>query len=180
MNYADVAAPESQANNMGGTKQRFWFAPISYFDTIAKPDPNATTLAGTVDITDSHTFLPGKGFHKCYITLDKNGVTFKPQGERDGRSYAQEFKGFTPGSSSTVNGLLSRAKNDRFIVLVEETDGVVNQLGTEDYYAEMVGEFTSGNKSNDLRGYTITVTSVANDNYRYQGTIVEFADEQGS
>jgi hypothetical protein len=180
MNFADISAPSGDANNMGGTKQRFWFAPISYFDVIAKPSDTPTTLEEIVTITDSHEFLPGMGFHKCYITLDKNGVTFEPQGERDGRSYKQGFKGFTPNSTPTLDALFAKAKNERFIILVEETDGLPRQIGTEDYYAEMIAKYSSGEKSADLRGYEIMVDSVANYNYRYAGTIVTFEDAQGS
>lgn len=180
MDFADISAPSGDTNNMGGTKQRFWFAPVSYFDTIATPPATPTTLGQLVTITDSHTFLPGKGFHKAYITLDKNGVKFDVQGERDGRSYKQGFKGFTPGSTPEKDAIFSKAKNERFIVLVEETDGYPRQIGTEDYYAEMVAAFNSGEKSADLRGYEISVESVSNYNYRYAGTIVEWADEQGS
>jgi len=180
MDLVDVLAPSGSANNMGGTKQRFWFAPLSYFDVIAKPATVPSTLAENVLISDSHTFLAGKGFHCAYITLDKNGVTFESQGERDGRSYKQSFKGFTPGATAEKNGLFGRSKNERFIVLIEQTDGIVSQIGTEDYYAEMVAKFTSGEKSSDLRGYEISVESVANENYIYAGTIVEYADVQGS
>ncbi len=180
MDLVDINAPEGGANNMGGTKQRFWFAPISYFDTIATPEASPSTLAGLVTISDSHTFLTGYGFHKGYITQDKNGVKFEAQGERDGRSFKQSAKAFTPGSTPTLHGLASRCKNERFIVLVEETDDQVSQIGTADHYAELIMSFSTGEKSADLRGYEIMVESVSNNNFRYTGTIVEFADEQGS
>lgn len=180
MDYADVNRPSGQINNMGGTKQRFWFAPIDYFDTIASTPAVPTTPAELVTIADSHTFLPNKGFHKVYITLDKNGIQNEIQGERDGKSYKQTFKGFTPGSNATLDGLFGMSKNDNFICLIEETDGVVRQVGTADFYASMTGSFNSGEKSPDLRGYEIMVESVANYNYRYDGTIVEYSEAQGS
>lgn len=180
IDYTDIVEPNGQANNMGGTKQRFLFAPISYFDTIAKVPTTPTTPAEFVEITDDHTFLPGKGFHKVYTTLDKSGLTSEPQGERDGRSFKQKYKGFTPGSDTTLHGLMAMIKNERCIVLVEESDGKVAQIGSEDFYAEILPKFSTGETTAGLRGYEIEVESVAPVNYRYTGVITLYEDEQGS
>lgn len=180
IDYKDIATPNGQAENMGGTKQRFFFAPLRYFDVIATVDPAGTTLASKVEIANSHTFLPGHGFHKIYSTLDKGGVTNEPQGERDGRSFKQKYKGFTPGSDLALHGMMSLIKNEPCIVLVEESDGNINQIGSEDYYAEILPKYMTGETTAGLRGYEIDVESVAPVNYRYTGTIILFEDHEGS
>lgn len=180
MDYKDIAAPDGQAENMGGIKQRFFFAPLRYFDTIAKVDPNGATLASKVEVTGTHTFLPGYGFHKVYVTLEKGGFTSEPQGERDGRSFKQKLKAFTPGSELTLHGMMAIVKNEPCLVLVEESDSKTIQIGSEDYYAEILPKYMTGETTAGLRGYEIDVESVAPVNYRYTGTIILFEDEQGS
>lgn len=174
MNYVNLNGPSGGADNMGGTKQALYFAPISYFDTIAKPDPAATTLAGTVDIVDDHTFLTGKGWHKLYCTMDKGSLEAMVQGDRDGRSYVQKSKAFYPGSESEAHGLISQAKNDRFIVLIEMPDGKMIQQGSADFYAEITAKFSTGTNSGGVRGYEIDVESMAPRNYVYKGVVTLF------
>lgn len=172
--YSDIDAPSGQVDNMGGTKQRFWFAPISYFATIATVVAAPATAAAAVQIVADHTFLATKGFHKVYTTLDKSGLNYEIQGERDGRSFKQKYKGFTPGSDDTLHGQMSIIKNERCIVLVEESDGKVSQIGTEDFYAEIIAKYMTGETTAGLRGYEIEVESVAPRNYRYAGVITEY------
>ncbi|MES2590892.1 MAG: hypothetical protein V4608_03320 [Bacteroidota bacterium] len=179
MDYKDIGSPTGGGDNMGGIKKLF-VAPLSYFSAIKTVDPAGTTLASKVEITASHDFNPGYGFHKFYVTQDKNGANAKAQGERDGKSYKQMFKGFTPGSELELHGIMSIIKNEPCIVLAMESDGKVGQIGTEDYPAEFFGEFSTGDNTPGLRGYEIEVTSVAARNYRYTGTIILYADEVGS
>lgn len=180
VDYADIAAPDGQTTNMGGIKQRIFVAPISYFDTIAKPVTSPVNPEDFVNVDGDHTFLPNKGFHKFYVTLDKGGIDFETQGERDGRSYKQMLKAFTPGSDERTAGVMSMLKNERCIVLVEESDGVVDQLGSEDYYAELLPKYSTGETTAGLRGWSMEITSVGPVNLRYPGTITLYADEQGS
>lgn len=180
VDYADFSGPQGGGENMGGTKQFFYFAPLSYFDTIAKPDPNATTMAGKVDITDTHTFQDGKGFHKMYCTMDKGSAENDVQGERDGRSLKQIAKFFYPGSDSEIHGFISTCKNDRFIVVYPMPDGKHNQIGDEDFYAEITAKFTTGTNSGGIRGYEIMVESMGTKNLVYKGDITLFSEESGS
>ncbi len=180
VDYADFPGPSGGADNMGGTKQFFYFAPLDYFDTIEKPDPLDTSLAGKVTIPVSHTFLPGKGFHKIYCTIDKGSIETAMQGETDGHSYKQTGKYFYPGSDPSIHGLASRAKNDRFITLNVMPDGRVIQIGSEDFFAKIEGKFGTGTNSGGIRGYEFEVSSMSPDNYIYEGEITLFSEEAGS
>lgn len=180
VDYSDFQGPSGGADNMGGTKQFFYYAPLSYFNVIAKPDPAATTLAGKVEIASTHTFITDKGFHKMYCTLDKGSAENDVQGERDGRSYKQMLKAFYPGSDSEIHGFVSQAKNDRFIILVPMPDGKINQIGSEDFYAEITAKFTTGTNSGGIRGYEITGESMGPSNLVYKGTITLATAEFGS
>lgn len=180
VDYEDFAGPSGGADNMGGTKQYFYWAPLEYFDVIERPDPADTTLAGKVTIPITHSFLPGKGFHKMYCTIDKGSIEAAPQGETDGHSYKQTAKYFLPGSDPNAHGFASQAKNDRFITLNVMPDGKVMQIGSEDFFAKIMGKWGTGTNSGGIRGYEFEVSSMAPENYIYEGDIVLFADEQGS
>lgn len=179
MDYKSLTGPEGGADNMGGTKQAFYFARVSDFLSIKTVDPNATTLEGLVEITGTHTFNGTSGFHKIYCTMDKGSIDMATQGERDGRSYKQMGKYFYPGSESEIHGFASQAKNDQFIVLSEMPDGKVIQIGSADFYAEILGHFQTGTNSTGIRGYEFSVESMAPRNYIYKGTITR-ATEPGS
>jgi hypothetical protein len=178
MDYENLSGPDGTTDNMGGILQKVYAAPIRYFDSIKKVATSPTTLAGLVDITDTHTFLTDMGFHKFYCTQDKGMVDAEPQGDRDGRSYKQDAKFFYPGSDSELHGFASMAKNDRFIFLAPMVDGTLMQIGTEDFPAEILGKFTTATNSGGVRGYEFTVSSMGPRNYIYKGTVTEF--EPGS
>ncbi len=180
MDYEDFSGPSGGADNMGGTKQYFYYAPLSYFNTIAIPDPAATTLTGKATITGTHTFLPGKGFHKMYCTLDKGSMEAAIQGEIDGRSYKQTAKYFYPGSDAAVHGFAAQAKNERFITLNVMPDGKMLQIGSEDFFANISGKWGTGTNSGGIRGYEFDVNSMGAENIIYGGTVTLFSVESGS
>jgi hypothetical protein len=180
MNYEDLSGPDGSGDNMGGTKQFFYYAPVRYFDTIKEPTDNPTDLASYVEITEDHEFLPGKGFHKMYCTEDKGKGSGETQGDRDGRSLKQMAEFFYPGSDSTIHGFAAKSKNDRFIVLYPMPDGKVNQIGNNDFYAEILCGFGTETNSAGVRGHSIKVESMGTRQLVYTGEITLFADEAGS
>ena len=165
---------EVQKSNMGSIKQNFWYAPLSYFATDGVKVPAATTIGTMGTISDTHAFITGKGFHSAYNTLDKGGVDFDPQGERDGRSYKQKGEAFIPGSRLELHDTLGIMLNEPCIVLMEESDGQIIQIGSKDYFAEMIGKFSTGKTTAGLRGYALTIESVSPFNYHYTGDSVLF------
>lgn len=171
IDYVNKGGPDGQENNMGGTKQVIYFAPIRDFDTIQAPAASPTTEAGVSEITTAHTFLTGKCFKTLYCTLDMGEMKATPQGERDGRSFKQEATIFLPGASKEAVGFASLIKNDKFIALIPLADGKVMQIGSEDFYAEILPDFDSAKNSSGVRGHKFTISSMGPVNLYYSGTI---------
>lgn len=172
--YSSFNGPNGQQDNMGGTTQRIYFAPISDFATIQKPIPNPTTFAEKSEIPAAHSFTTGKCFRKIYCTMDKGKFDAKPQGETDGKSFKVEGEFFYPGSELEAHGLASAIKNDNLIMLVEMPDSDVNgyvQIGSEMFQAKISPEFTSATNSSGVRGYTFKYEYMTSTVYVYTAAI---------
>lgn len=155
--YANMPGPAGQDDNMGGTTQRLYFAPIADFLSIKKPITTPVTFADVSKIVTAHTFLTGKCFSAIYCTMDKGKIDAKGQGEVDGKSYKMDGEFFYPGSLAQAHGLASRIKNESLILLTEMPDSDVNgymQTGSEMFPAKIEPEFTSATNASGVRGYT--------------------------
>lgn len=108
-------------NVLPGYKAQAYVAPVSYFTTVAKPDPAAVDEDRFI-ITEDHVFASGKGFHK--VNLIKNATTGSATAKGDPGAKWFEHKlsfsipGDNPESQSLANDLL----NEDIIVLVEDPD----------------------------------------------------------
>ncbi len=155
--YANMAGPAGQDDNMGGTTQRVFFAPIADFALIKKPIPSPVSFADVSKIVAAHTFLTGKCFKTIYCTMDKGKLDAKGQGDTDGKSYKMEGELFYPGSLAEAHGFASKVKNENLIVLTEMPDSDVNgymQVGSEMFPCKISPEFTSATNASGVRGYT--------------------------
>lgn len=173
MDYTNLGAPDGTADNMGGTTQRCYFAPISAFASIKTPTVS-TTLADIVKIIIAHTFNTGKCFNTSYITMDKGQLQSEPQGETDGKSLKQKFTFFYPGSKAEAHGFAAQCKNDNFIFLIEKPDSATSgyeQVGTEMFPAKITPKFDTGTNSSGVRGYTFEVEAMTDKQYIYTAAI---------
>lgn len=174
MNYADIAPPDGEQDNMGGTTQRLYFASLSTFLSIKKPVVSPATLAERVTIATAHTFKSTHCFKQGYCTMDKGQFELEPVGDIDGRSFKGKFKFFVPGNDASLHGFADRAKNDSFIFLIEkpdsETKGYI-QVGTEMFPAKLTGKFNTATNSSGAQGYEFEVEYYTNKCYIYTGTV---------
>ena len=163
------------ADNTPGLLGFIYFAPESYFTTIAKaPAYSAVAAAGTsVIIADSHVFKAGLGFLKIYITLDSNELKAEIVGERDGRGLKVGFEGFHPGNKPESLELLNVVKNIGGIMLVPDPDGGFFQVGAEGLPVELTPSFGTGKLSAGRRGTTVKGERYATGLRLYRGDILE-------
>ena len=171
MDYLNLEGPDGQEDNMGGTTQKVYYAPIRDFLSIAVPAGSPTTPGDTVEIATAHTFKTGKCFKLLYCTMDKGKYDSEPQGDTDGFSFKKTAEVFYPGSNSEVHGLASKGKNDRFMFLIEMPDGTVIQQGNKMFYAHLKSKFSTGSNSSGTRGHTFTIESMGPENLLYSGAI---------
>lgn len=170
MNYADLAAPSGQADNMGGLTTLAYYAPIEDFLSIKKITASPTTPADLVNISAAHTFKTGKCFKKMYCTMNRGSVESKSQGDIDGKSFKQSGKLFLPGSLSAAHGFAAMCKNDNFILLLEMPDSATVghlQVGTEMFPAKISPNFTTAQNESGVRGYEFEFEAVTDRNYIY-------------
>ena len=172
MDYQDLAGLGGK-DNQGGLTQKVYFAPLSYFDVIQEFNP-APAIAGSLEITTTHTFKAGKGFHTLYTTMDTAKLMMELTGERDGRGYNPKVECFHPGAKKEAAAFARQCKNDQFIVLVESPNGEIFQLGTSNLFAEISAKYDSGTLSAGRNGWTFEITSYANGLIYYEGTITKF------
>lgn len=171
INYTSLASPGGQDNNMGGTKQKIYYAPVRDFLAIQKPIAVPVTLEDTVKIVTAHTFKTGFCFKEVYCTLDKGSVDLEPQGERDGKSFKQKAKIFYPGSKVEAIAFASNIKNDNLIVIIPLADGTMIQVGSEDFPAQMSPKFTSATNSGGIKGWEFEIEAMESVNFVYTSTI---------
>jgi len=171
MDYANMTGPVGTEENMGGTTQRLWFAPIRDFLTIGAVDPNAATLPLSVTVAVDHVFKTGKKFNVMYVTMDSGQLDDELQGDRDGKSFKTKMKGFHPGMTAAVVGAMNQFKNDKMLCLIELPDGSIRQIGSEQFYAEIMPKFSTGTNSGSRRGFEFEIESMSPRPYIYTGAI---------
>ncbi|OUJ68659.1 hypothetical protein [Hymenobacter crusticola] len=163
------------ADNTPGLLGYVLFAPETWFETIAKaPKYSAAAAPGTsAIIAASHTFKPGLGFLRIYITLDSNQLKADMVGERDGRGLKFNFEGFHPGSKPESMEFLNIVKNIGGIMLVPDADGTLIQVGAEGLPCELAPSWDSAKLSSGRRGFTVKGDCYAVGIKIYTGAVVE-------
>jgi hypothetical protein len=165
--------------NPSGTSTKAFFAPVSYFVTVATPDyQNITNPEDLLTITDSHVFEQGKGFHVLNITDETGELQSNAVGEKDGRSFEHIFNGFVPNNDAHNLALLSQMANCPYILIIGEMkqEGMVyRQLGNafRGAYNSDDNNYTSGMASADRRGTSISFKATGQPHHApfYTGSI---------
>ncbi|MDX5511363.1 MAG: hypothetical protein LPK01_04010 [Hymenobacteraceae bacterium] len=157
-------------DNPGGFKTKVFVAPEDWFLSIKKA--KVTTDPGdSVTIDGDHTFKTGHGWLELYSTLDAGDFKLDAIGERDGRSFKGTLPLFYPGSDKVAAEQVAELKNKSCIVIVELTDGVYVQCGSEGLGVELVGSWAAAKVSGGRRGWTINGEYYAMRQYFYEGAL---------
>lgn len=173
MNYKNLKGLEGK-DNQGGIKKVIYYAPTSYFKKI-KGFKAAPSVEGALEIDGPHEFLPGKGFHRLYTTMDTGKLVMEPTGERDGRGFMVKVTDvFHPGLKKESQAFARQSKNDEFIVLVPTPNGEVVQVGQDELAAEIFAKYDSGTLSSGRNGSTYEISAFANGMIYYESPIEEF------
>ncbi len=170
MAYKDLLGPDGGAaeNNMGGTAQIVYYAKVSDILTFAKPALNAEN---PFVHTQPFVMKTGKKFNQLYCTLDSSQLDYGEVGEFDGKSYKPEFKMFYPGLSNDWVQFINEAKNDKFIFIVPLPDGKMVQIGTDKFFAYVMGLPKTGLVSGRGKGSELTVMSYQPNIYIYEAAV---------
>lgn len=159
------------ADNMPGTAVEVLVAPKEWFDSIKKP------AADSVEITQTHTFLPGKGFISIYNSLESGEFKSESKGGIDGRYQAQMYEGFVPGIRPVVMNVARVIQNVESITLIRDNNGNVIQIGSDEYPAYISFASKTGKVGgDDVAGYDMKVESYGIGTLFYKGVITKLPD----
>lgn len=129
----DVDWPDG-SENIGGTAEKFWFAPKSHFAKGGIPEVSAApaSIADAATVNGSgFVFKTGRGWNTMHVITDTGGINCEPQGERSGKSFLNKYAYIHPGNKAAALGFCRYANNTSMIMVVQEADGTFRQMGSE-------------------------------------------------
>ena len=173
-------------DNLTGMRGNLLIAPRRYFETIAATpffDGENTAVADVealVKITDNHVFKAGFGFHEFYCTRDQVELMLENMGERDSRGFNVKINAKTPSFQPLVLGTARMAKNEDFIVLVQDTNnGRWFQVGSDGLEATVLFNGNSGKLGDGgYKGFDIVIESYDNVLPIYEGEITILPNDE--
>lgn len=157
MAYKDLIGPDGNEDNMGGTRQFFYFGRHADILTFGAPAVNPADTDDAFVITTPHVMKTGTKFNQMYLTIDTSELESGSNGETDGKSFKPTFKFFYPGSKKDALAFANRCKNDKFIVIVPLSDGTQIQLGGQFFCAYISPNFKTGTTSGRGKGWEFEV-----------------------
>lgn len=143
-------------DNPGGLAVNIYVGIVEDFLSIKGLKTTNLNFTDKVEIDGEHTFKAapaGLGWYKIYGTLESGKINMKKVGDRDGKNNSVEFEFFHPGNSKDAAMVERRLKNNQCIVIVEHTDGVYEQIGSERLPCEIMAEFDGGEVGGGRRGW---------------------------
>lgn len=174
MGFGYFNLPPTSGKSQSGMSL-MWFAPLSWFDTIAVPTLSAAA-GDTVKITGDHTFLTGKGFVQLPVNVRKSKLSGESYGDFGSAGVKTTGEIVIPGLREDVEEMLGNAINEDLIVLFQNSDCVnpkIKQIGCSCVGAVMTFKYDSdlleGTKGSE---YTVTLTGICESDF-YSGVITE-------
>lgn len=162
---------EDNADNMGGIQT------IGYFIKESDIETHPPLADDTGSLTGNFTLKANKVWKKIYSTMDKGKVESPSQGENDGQSFKHSATIFHPGTKAETNAFMRMINNSNMVFIFLTPEGERQVVGSRAFPAKCKPSHTSGEKTADLKGMTMTIESYGNSPAPlYTGTIV-CADE---
>jgi len=171
--FSPMVWPSGQ-NNMGGYQNHVLFYPEDYF--TAEP-----AIGVVVDLDDNVTatgaFTMVTGLKPIYVYATPNTVNFQSdsQGETDGKSFVQKGEFFHPGNTKAVHAFASMIKNTPGRLVLVDSDGNQQLVGSEGHPVSIVAAFTGGKAAADQRGFKFEFSSDSNLSAVFLETPIDFS-----
>lgn len=153
-----VPALDTGENHMGGTQQVGYLGSIADFETIQKPVSAPVNGEDAFVIATPHVMKENKRMIKLYTEQNKGEITYEPLGSEDGGGFLATYKGFLPGDSKKFNYHANLVRSSKFIAIIPDADGLLNQIGTEAFQATM--KMSKVTETNDgVKGYNVEISA---------------------
>lgn len=117
----------------GVSETELYVARVSDFSDI-KEIPSLATVtsyAEAATISETHTFLAGKGFTKLNVLADTGNVTSESVGSKGAKSFTTSLAGTLPGTSARNKGFGRAWKNAPLIAIAKARTGEYVQIGSK-------------------------------------------------
>lgn len=174
--YQDINNTVAECGNMGGIADQIYYAPRSFFKSLAsKPDCETDREFEGMNLLSvgKDELLPGKQLLKLYNTMEKGSLKAERQGEIDGISHKINLTLFTPGLKSKTLAMLMIA-NQSWIFYVK-TGNQMFRVGNARYSAKMAadGEAGTGDATASAKGNTMSFFTYEEG---FAGEVVDIAE----
>jgi hypothetical protein len=152
--YGDfVPAWGSGKTMMGGLQEIGYLCSVADLQTIQGLPGSPSTPADKYVIATAHTCKTGKKFSKIYVSKEKGALSYKALGNLDGGGYEVTATIFVPGDSKELTYIANESRFDRFIALLPDKEGIINQVGNENNPAVIVMDYNTEVVTGDGKGY---------------------------
>ena len=139
-------------NNMGGYQNWAVFMPLSILNSLPELADEAEDADDYVVASGSFTFKTGESPIFIYCTEETVKYSAETAGEKDGISYEQKVEFFHPGNAKEVHSLATRIKNTPGIIVIADSDGRQQMIGSKFIPAYISPSYDGGQKRADRRG----------------------------
>lgn len=138
---------------MGGLQEIGYLCSVADLQTIQGLPSSPSTPADKYVIATAHVCKTGKKFSKIYVSKEKGSLSYKALGNLDGGGFEITAQIFIPGDSKELTYIANESRFDRFIGLLPDKEGIINQIGTENNPAAIIMDYSTEVVTGDGKGY---------------------------
>lgn len=138
--------PAKKIYNQGGYNS-FTFSPFQLISGIQRTVANNMPSALV-------SFAAGDDWLSGYATVQTLAYTEDPQQDANGTFYNLTIAGYVPGDKPELEQILGEMEQQRHIVVLKDTSGILRLVGTRDMPLSFNAAFSSGANRSDQKGYT--------------------------
>ncbi|WP_028521978.1 hypothetical protein [Runella limosa] len=156
---------------MGGLQEIAYICSVADIATFKVPATNPTNPEDKYAIVEPHVCKTGKKFSKIYVSKEKGSLEYKHLGNLDGGGWEITAQVFIPGDSKKQTYMANETQFDRFIALLPDKEGIINQVGTETNPAVLQVDYSTQVVTGDGKGYMGKIVSYQPWKYIYDAAV---------
>jgi len=141
-----------EADILGGANY-FYFVPVDQVVSVSRPQ------AGNVSLPI--TLQPGSLWLSGYASYDSLSLDSRLETDGNGGFYESSVKGFYPKPSAPLVHYLNSVKNNRFLVLIKDSNGSTRIVGSQSQPCSFSFSERTGSKAMDVPGIAFEFKSLS-------------------
>ena len=161
---------EDGQNNMGGFKNFVVFYPAHLCQSVPQVPSEIAQGDDYVEAVGAFTMVDGEEPIFIYATDQTVKYAAEAVGETDGISFEQKGEFFYPGNKKEAHSLATRIKNMKGYIVIEDSDGQQQLIGSPGLEAVIKPSYDGGQKRSDRRGLKFEFSAPSNQTAVFLGT----------